>query len=342
MHLSTIKKQLLLPSVLSLAIIVLATDSSTAEAQQGKAKITGTVHMLTETIQLPKALEVQLIVLEETKQPSSVSSSVDKNGNFEFVVNSSEKYNYIPFLVYKGVRYFSDPQSIKFNNTSEAKKIHFNIYQSTSNHSSIIIEQTKVTLIGLQRSNSTLTLRREDSISQNNQYVYTGDESGNTIQIPLFSNTLNASAEGEYLSEFKIKGNYLNTQMPIRPGLNSVVTKHIVSYDKDKDYYSLNVKNIFPSNRILVEIPEDFVNKIEFEDNDSWRKKVIEINNIPLLSFSQDMYVKQNQNINITFIGLSGLNSPHIFTSTLNIALAICLSLILISAIATSLYRKNS
>ena len=45
---------------------------------------------------------------------------------------------------------------------------------------------------------------------------------------------------------------------------------------------------------------------------------------------------------NTTFIGLSGLNSPHIFTSTLNIALAICLSLILISAITTSLYRKNS
>lgn len=339
MYLLRIKTQLLFATILSLAILALLTNSSIVAAETENSKISGTVHMLTDTFQLPKNLEIQLIVLEGTKQPSSISTIADQDGNFEFIVNANEKYNYIPLLIYEGVRYLSEPQSINFSNTSENKKIYFDIYQNTSNHSSIIIKQTTITLMKLQRSDSTLTFRREDLVHQDDQYVYIGEESGHTIQIPLFADTLNASAEGEYLSEFKIKGNYLTTQMPIRPGLNKILTTHIVSYDKNKDYYLLNIKNPFPSNLVLVEIPEDFISKIEFENSDSWTTKTTEINNVPLLIFSKDMYVEQNQNTHLTLIGLSGLNSPHIFTSVSNSILAIFISVILISTIVAIFYK---
>jgi len=342
MYFSASKKLLLLSTILSIVIVALSTNTSNVTAEEEKAKIVGTVHMITEKIDLPKNLEVQLIVLEETKQPSSISSSVDKNGNFEFMVNTSERYNYIPLLIHNGIRYLSKPQSIQFSSMSENKQIRFDIYQSTSNLSSIIIEQTKITLMRLQRSNTTLTLLREDSVRQNEQYIYTGNESGYTIRIPLFENTLDVSAEGEYFSEFKIEGNYLITQMPIRPGLNKVITKHIVSYDKDQDYYLLSIINSFPSNIILVEIPDGFVNKIEFENSDFWKKNTTEINNASLLIFSKDMYVKEGQITNLSFVGLSGLNNPHIFSSASNTILAIFISLILISIIGTISYRKNS
>ena len=342
MYFSASKKLLLFSAISSIVIVALSTDISSVIAEEEKAKIVGTVHMITEKIDLPKNLEVQLIVLEETKQPSSITSSVDKNGNFEFMVNTSERYNYIPLLIHNGIRYLSKPQSIQFSGMPENKQIRFDIYQSTSNTSSIIIEQTKITLMKLQRSNTTLTFLREDSVRQNEQYVYIGNEIGYTIQIPLFENTLDASAEGEYFSEFKIEGNYLTTQMPIRPGLNKVITKHIVSYDKDQDHYLLSIINSFPSNVVLVEIPEGFVNKIKLENNDSWEKNTTEINNASLLIFSKDMYIKEGQSTNLTFVGLSGLNNPHIFASISNSILAIFISLILISVIGTVIYRKSS
>ncbi len=108
---------------LSLAILALLTNSSIVAAETENSKISGTVNMLTDTFQLPKNLEIQLIVLEGTKQPSSISTIADQDGNFEFIVNANEKYHYIPLLIYEGVRYLSEPQSINFSKTSENKKI---------------------------------------------------------------------------------------------------------------------------------------------------------------------------------------------------------------------------
>ena len=93
MYHSVIRKQLLFTGIFSIAFFALFTNSSIVLAEQEKAKITGSVHMITDTAELPSNLKVQLIVLEETKQPTSISSNVDKNGNFEFVVNSNERYN---------------------------------------------------------------------------------------------------------------------------------------------------------------------------------------------------------------------------------------------------------
>ena len=51
------------------------------------------------------------------------------------------------------------------------------------------------------------------------------------------------------------------------------------------------------------------------------------------------MYVEQNQNTHLTLIGLSGLNSPHIFTAVSNSILAIFISVILISTIVAIFYK---
>tara|TARA_B100000700_G_scaffold331502_1_gene464917 strand:- start:1527 stop:2573 length:1047 start_codon:yes stop_codon:yes gene_type:complete len=341
MYHSVIRKQLLFTGIFSIAFFALFTNSSIVLAEQEKAKITGSVHMITDTAELPSNLKVQLIVLEETKQPTSISSNVDKNGNFEFVVNSNERYNYIPLLIYNGVRYLSEPQSLQFGNTSGNKKIHFDIYENTSNHSTISVEQTKITLMRLQRSNSTLTFRREDSIRQSDQYVYIGDGIGHTIQIPLFQNTVDARAEGEYLSEFQIEGKYLTTRMPLRPGLNKIITTHIVSYEKDEDSYLLSIINAFPNNLIQFEIPEDFVTRVDFKNSDSWIKNTTEVNNVPLQIFSKNIYIQQEKSTDITLVGLSGLNSSHVFTTATNSIVALLLSLTLISVIATIYYRKT-
>jgi hypothetical protein len=333
-------RQLSLTAITTALILGGLAPPHSGAAQQTQATISGTVRLATPGDTLADGIELQLIILEDSKSPISVSQQADASGEFTFEVDSDPRFNYVPFLFYQGVRYFSDPSSVRFDNSTPSASIAFEVYSTTTEAPELSIETTTVIAVSLERSNSTITLIREDEINRNEPTVFVGGEDGVTLRIPVPDGTIDAGGMEADDPNFRFESGTVNSSVPIRPGLNSIVTSYTVGYDALQDMYRLRVTSPLPTDQIEARVPERFVSRLDPFD-DARRIADTEFEGETILKIELTGPVTPGKGLVVDLIGLSGAAPAHVLTTTLGAVSGFLFSLIVIVSVALTFARRQ-
>ena len=310
-------------------------------AQQPQGTISGTITLETPGDTLPAGIELQLIILEESQAPTSAQQQADPSGAFTFQVDPDPRLNYVPFLIYEGVRYFSTPSSIRFDDTTSSASIAFEVYSTTTEAPNLSIEATTVIAVALERSTSTLTLIREDLIVRDELTVYVGGDDAVTLRIPVPDGTIDAGGLEVDDPDFSFEGGTVNVSLPLRPGPNSIVTRYTVGYDAAEDMYRLRITSPLTASHIEARAPENFVSKLEPRGDDARRAADADFEGDTILVVERIGPATPGQGLVVDFVGLSGARSAHILTTTTGAVVGSILALAIISALAIALARRE-
>lgn len=310
-------------------------------AQQSQATISGTITLGTPSDTLPAGIELQLIILEQSQTPTSARQQADANGAFTFEVDPAPRFNYVPFLIYEGVRYFSTPSSIRFDDTTSSASVAFEVYSTTTEAPNLSIETTTVIAVALERSASTLTLIREDLIVRDELTVYVGNDDAVTLRIPVPDGTIDAGGLEDDDPDFSFEGGTVNVSLPLRPGPNSIVTRYTVGYDAAQDMYRLRITSPLATNHIEARAPENFVNKLQPRSDDARRAADTDFEGDPILVVERIGPATPGQGLVVDLVGLSGASSAHILTTTTGAIVGSIFALAVISALAVALARRE-
>ena len=308
-------------------------------AQQPQVTISGAVTLATPGDTLPAGIEVQVIILEESQDITSVSHPADASGAFTFEVDPDPRFTYIPFLLYEGVRYLSDP--IRFVDSTSSATIAFEVYSTTTEAPALTIAETTVFAVALERSTSTITLVREDLINRDELTVYVGGDDGVTLRIPVPDGTIDAGGLEQDDTAFSFQGGTVNVSLPLRPGLNSVVTRYTVGYDAAEDMYRLRITSPLPTDHIEARVPQSFVSKFEPRGDDARRAADTEFEDEPILVVERIGSATPGNGLVVDLVGLSGAAPPHILTTTRGAVIGSLLALIVIAGLAVTLVRRQ-
>jgi len=238
------------------------------------------------------------------------------------------------------VRYFSDPSSVRFDNSTPSASIAFEVYSTTTEAPELSIETTTVIAVSLERSNSTITLIREDEINRNEPTVFVGGEDGVTLRIPVPDGTIDAGGMEADDPNFRFESGTVNSSVPIRPGLNSIVTSYTVGYDALQDMYRLRVTSPLPTDQIEARVPERFVSRLDPFD-DARRIADTEFEGETILKIELTGPVTPGKGLVVDLIGLSGAAPDHVLTSTLGAVSGFLFSLIVIVSVALTFARRQ-
>jgi hypothetical protein len=309
-------------------------------AQQPQATISGTVTLATPGDTLNADIKVQLIILEESQDITSSSHPADTSGAFTFEVNPDPRFTYIPFLIYEAVRYLSDP--IRFDDPPSSATVAFEVYSTTTEAPTLTIAETSVFAVALERSTSTITLVREDLIDRDELTVYVGGDDGVTLRIPVPDGTIDAGALEVDDPYFSFQGGTVNVSLPLRPGLNSVVTRYTVGYDAVEDMYRLRITSPLHTDHIEARVPQGFVSKFEPRGDDVRRAADTEFEGEPIFVVERIGSATPGNGLVVDLVGLSASTPPHIFTTTRGAVIGSLLALIVIPVLAVTLARRQS
>jgi len=332
---------LTLAAVVAALILGLLTIPHPGAAQQPQATISGTVRLATPDATLPEGVQLQLIILDQSQDPTSISQRADATGAFNFEVDPDPRFNYVPFMLYEGVRYFSTPGSVRFDGTTSRATIDFEVYSTTSEAPDLSIESTTMIAVALERSTSTITLIREDLINRDQLTVFVGGADGITLRIPVPDGTIDAGGIDEGDTDFSFEGGTINVSLPLRPGLNSVVTRYTVSYDAAEDMYRLRVTSPLTTDHIEARVPERFVSKLEPQSDDARRAADTEFEGDLILVVERIGAATPGKGLVVDLVGLSGAQPAHILTSTPGALIGSLLALVVIGGLAITLARRQ-
>ena len=324
----------------ALILGLLAMPHSSA-AQHPQGTISGSVRLATPGATLPEGVELQLIILEESQDPTSISQQTDASGAFSFEVDTDPRFNYVPFLLHEGVRYFSTPSSVRFDSATSSATVDFEVYSTTSEAPDLSIESTTVIAVALERSTSTITLIREDLINRDELTVFVGGADGITLRIPVPDGTIDAGGIDEGDTDFSFEGGTINVSLPLRPGLNSVVTRYTVGYDAAEDMYRLRVTSPLTTDHIEARVPGRFVSKLEPQSDDARRAADTEFEGDPILVVERIGAATPGKGLVVDLAGLSGTRPAHVFTSTPGALIGSLLALVVIGGLAITLARRQ-
>ena len=330
-----------LTTVLATLILVALALPRPGAAQQPQATISGTVRIATPGATLPAGVEVRLIILEQSRDPTSLTQQTDADGAFSFEVDPDPRFNYVPFLLYEGVRYFSTPGSVRFDSEATSATVDFEVYSTTSEAPGLEIESTTVVAVALERSSSTITLIREDVISRDELTVYVGGEDSVTLRIPVPDGTIDAGGIDEDDTDFSFEGGTVNVSLPLRPGLTSVVTRYQVGYDAVEDMYRLRVTSPLPTAHVEARVPERFVRKLDPQSDDARRAADTEFEGEPMLVVERASPATPGQGLIVDLVGLSGAEPDHILTTTRGAIVGALLALVVIGGLAITLASRQ-
>ncbi len=309
-------------------------------AEQPQATISGTITLATPGDTLPAGIELQLIILEESQAPTSAQQQADTSGAFTFEVDPDPRFNYVPFLIYEGVRYFSTPSSIRFDDATSSATVAFEVYSTTTEAPDLSIEATTVIAVTLERSASTLTLIREDLINRDDLTVYVGGDDAVTLRIPVPDGTIDAGGLEDDDPDFSFEGGTVNVSLPLRPGPNSIVTRYTVGYDAAEDMYRLRITSPLLTDHIEARVPASFVSKLKPRGEDARRAPATDFEGEPILVVELIGPATPGQGLVLDLVGLSGAKPAHILTTTRGAVSGSLLALIVIGAIAIALARR--
>jgi hypothetical protein len=309
-------------------------------AQQAQATISGTISLATPGDTLPAGVEVQLIALDQDQDITSVSQQADAGGAFTFEVDADARFSYIPFLIYEGVRYLSDP--IRFDASTTTATVAFEVYSTTTEAPDLSIESTIMVAVSLQRSTSSIVLLREDIIERDELTVYVGGEDGVTLRIPVPDRTTAAGGVDEDDPDFSFEGGTVNVSIPLRPGRNSIVTSYTVGYDAIEDMYRLRITSPLPTDDIEARVPDAFVSSFEPQTDGAQRTADSEFEGETILAIERIGPATPGQGLVVNLEGLSGAAPAHVFTTTTGAIVGSLLALATIAALAITLARRDT
>lgn len=309
-------------------------------AQQAQAIVSGTITLATPGDTLPAGVEVQLVILDDSQDITNISQQADARGAFTFEVDSDPRLSYIPFLLYEGVRYLADP--IRFDASTTTATVPFEVFSATTDASDLSIETTRVVAVELERSTSTITFLREDVINRTEATVYVGGEDGVTLRIPTPDGTIAAGGLEQDDPDFSFEGGTVNVSIPLRPGVNAIVTRYTVGYDAVEDMYRLRITSPLPTNRIEARVSDRFVSKLEPRAEDARRIQNETFDGETVLGVERIGPTSPGQGLIVELHGLSGLTPDHVLTTTTGALVGSLLALATIAGLAVALARRNT
>ena len=310
-----------------------------AQTPAAPATITGTVHLATPGASLSASVAVQLIVLEGSATPTSLSEMTDPAGNFRFHVDADPAISYVPFLIFEGVRYFSEPGTVRFEAGGGEAHASFEVYSATSGGAGLEIEQTTLVATALERSTETITLVREDLIVREDPTVFIGGDDGVTLRIPVPDGTLEAGGGDAGDDAFSFDGSTVNVRIPLRPGRTSIVTRFRVGYDRVLDFYRLRLTAPLPTAQIELRVAERFVDRLEPESAAARLVTETGWEGEPVLVVRRVGTAAAGQGLVVNLVGLSGATPAHPLTRTTGAAAGSVAALLIIAGGALWLSR---
>ncbi|MGE3960800.1 MAG: hypothetical protein AB7F65_03870 [Dehalococcoidia bacterium] len=277
------------PALLAvLAVAALAAPPVASAQTETVGRITGELTLATAGAELDAtALAVDLIVLEAADVTGTVDATVDGT-SFAVEVPLDAERRYVPRVRYQGVQYFGQPVSV----THDAPEVVAELpplYEATAEAPDLVVTETVVTAVALDRGTGQLGLIRDDFVTNPSDRVYVGGENGVTLRLPTPEGTLDASGENAD-GEFDLADGVLQAAVPLRAlGGTSIVTRYVVAYDLAEDEYVLRVTTPLPADRLVVRVPEAYVHDLELlGDGREGERDVIEVSDgepVPLRTF---------------------------------------------------------
>lgn len=298
--------------LLSVSLLpVLAWPSMQGDAAQDRAgTISGTVRNGTAGAMLPDGLRVQLIAVPRGGTPSA-QETVAEGGRFRFSVVTDASITYLLRVVYQGVQYFNEVPILISPDLPDAEG-ELTVYETSSEPPPLRVERVTVRVLALDRENAQLAIEREDLVVNPTDRVYVASEDNVTLRLPAPENVVmanGASIEGS----FTLDGESLAVTMPLRPGTNSVVTRYLVGYDRDRDTYRLRVTTPLEAGRIAIQVPQRFVERL-VPLEDAQRAPAVEVEGEQLLVVELPGEVAAGRSAVAELRGLSGRQAPNPLT----------------------------
>lgn len=324
-----------------MAITVVASDAGAALAQPAASDIgviSGVVRLATPDTDLGP-VAVQLITLREDADPEAVDQIADSDGRFEFEAEPDPLLTYIVRVRYEEVQYFSNP--LLLSPELPTGTADFEVYATTSTAPELSIEAINVTLLAVDRERAELTLIREDLVRHDEPVIYTGDDDGVVLRLPVPDSTLDAGGFDDAEARYVLDGGIVSVATPLRPGVTSVVTRYTVRYEADEDEYRLRITSPLPAEHIEIRVPQRFLREVSPQGDEATRGEDDEFEGEPLTVIERTSPAGPGQGLVADLIGLSGIErATHPLTSGTGAAVGALLALIVVGAGAVALRRR--
>lgn len=316
--------------VASLTIAVLALASVTSVDAQTPTpsaappgSVSGTVTNGTEGMTSVDGVEVQLLTLTRDGEVSSQDAPV-VDGRFEFTPPASATVTYILRATYQGVSYLMEtPILLSPEVPSDQRDI--TVYETTSEAPGLSIDSTVLSMQGLDRGQAQLTLQREDQVLNPSDRVYVGGDDRVSLRIPAPAGVVEMLETEMLEGENQLDGGVATTTQPLKPGVNLVVTRYLVGYDRAADEYRMRVTAPLPTERMEIWVPDRFVGDVELGP-DAIRSPDRELQGEVWQVVARSGAATEGDGLAATIDGLSRSNSANPLTQFPGAALAVAIA----------------
>ncbi|MDA0270213.1 MAG: hypothetical protein O2798_04335 [Chloroflexi bacterium] len=252
----------LAPLTIALAgLVLLLAMPAPGTAQEADGRLSGAVIMGTAGAALDEsALSIRIVILEGEAVAGAVTADV-VDGRYEARVPAILARTYVMIVTYRGIQYFVPP-AILAPETPELEQ-DVTVYETTSERPDLVIEQTLMTLVAVDRDLGRMGFIREDLVTNPSDRVYVGDDRGVTLRIPAPEGTLEATGDNAE-GAFTLEAGAVSAAVPFQPfTTTSVVTRYLVEYDVAEDAYLLRVTAPVTTGRIEARVPQGFLRGID-------------------------------------------------------------------------------
>ncbi len=291
---------------------------------------------------LADGVPVELITLGGAGE-LEVQRGEANDGRAEFAATADPALTHVLRVIYAGVQYFGDP--VLLSPELPAAEVEVRVYETTTEQPALSVTSTVVTVLALDRDAAELTLVREDLVANGADRVYVAarapgaDSGGATLRLPLPEGTRDATGLTEEGSFVRGAGT-LDADLPLRPGVTSIVTRYTVGYDRARDAYRLRVTAPLPTERVEVRVPARFVRELRALDG-AERAPDAELEGERLLVAESAGAAREGQGTLVELRGLSGSTASNPLTEGRGPLLATALALLLLPAAVWALARAG-
>ncbi len=228
-------------------------------APQGS--VSGSVVNGTRGVTSVEGVEVQLLALAGGGQVTSEAETV-VDGRFTFTPPASATVTYVLRATYQGVSYLIEPPILLSPEVPNDER-EITVYETTNEATGLSIDSTVLSLQGLDRTQAQLTLQREDQVLNPTDRVYVGGDDRVSLRLPAPEGVIELLDSESIEGESKLDGGIATTTQPLKPGMNLIVTRYLVGYDRAADEYRLRVTAPLPTEHMEIWVPERFIGEIE-------------------------------------------------------------------------------
>ncbi len=312
-----------------------------AAAQSPVTPASGTVVVRlvsgTSDASLSDGVLVELITLSDAGA-LEVQRAETNGGRVEFIAPADPALTHLPRVIYAGVQYFGDP--VLLSPALPEAEVAVRVYETITEQPKLSVISTTVTVLTLDREAALLTFVREDLVENSADRVYVSpNAAGNTLRLPLPEETRDASGLNEE-GQFVLGSGTLDTNVPLRPGVTSIVTRYTVSYDRARDAYRLRVTAPLHTEHVEIRVPARFVSGLHALDGTE-RAPDTELEGERILVATSTDDARAGQGTLVELRGLHGSTTSNPLTEGYGPLIATALTLMLFPTAVWGLSRTG-